>query len=161
MSAVQEKQIRQIRAELGLDRSFAAQYVAWLGDLAHGNFGYSYSQRRPVNEILAERFPRSMELAVLTLGLATLWSVPLGVVSAVRQNTWADYQPADLLHRRPHPLPARPLLPLAAAARVRSESSSTRSSSGTSWLRRRRRFPWRGWRAGTSSTRRCRGTSRR
>jgi peptide/nickel transport system permease protein len=90
-SAIQERQIQQIRAELGLDRPLPVQYVAWLGDLLRGDFGYSYSQRRPVNEILAERFPRSMELAVLTLMLAAVWSVPLGVVSAVRQNTWLDH----------------------------------------------------------------------
>ncbi len=90
-SATQEKQIREIRAELGLDRPVAAQYVTWLRDALHGDFGYSYSQRRPVNEILAERFPRSMELAALTLLLAIVWSIPLGVVSAVRQNTWLDY----------------------------------------------------------------------
>ena len=90
-SAVQEKQIRQIRAELGLDRPVVVQYVAWLRDMARGDFGYSYSQRRPVNDILVERFPRSMELAALTLLLAVLWSIPLGVVSAVRQNTWLDY----------------------------------------------------------------------
>ena len=69
----------------------AVQYLAWLGDAVRGDFGFSYSQRRPVSEILAERFPRSMELAVLTLALAVAWSIPLGVVSAVRQNTWLDY----------------------------------------------------------------------
>ncbi|MBI3635432.1 MAG: ABC transporter permease [Candidatus Rokubacteria bacterium] len=90
-SAVQEKQIRQIRAELGLDRPLPVQYVRWLGDIARGDFGQSYSQRRPVNDILAERLPRSLELAVLTLLLAIVWSIPLGVVSAVRQNTWLDY----------------------------------------------------------------------
>jgi peptide/nickel transport system permease protein len=90
-SAVQEKQIEQIRAELGLDRPLVVQYVAWIGGAVRGDFGHSYSQRRPVNDILIERFPRSMELAVLTLILAVLFSVPLGVVSAVRQDTWADY----------------------------------------------------------------------
>ena len=90
-SAVQKKQIEQIRRELGLDRPVAMQYVSWLAGAARGDFGYSYSQRRPVTEILAERFPRSMELAVVTLVLAALWSIPLGVVSAVRQNTWLDY----------------------------------------------------------------------
>ncbi|MGH7389731.1 MAG: ABC transporter permease [Candidatus Rokuibacteriota bacterium] len=90
-SAVQEKQIQQIRAELGLDRPVLVQYLAWLGDAARGDFGYSYTQRRPVTEILYERFPRSMELAVLTLLVAMVWAVPLGVVSAVRQNTWLDY----------------------------------------------------------------------
>jgi peptide/nickel transport system permease protein len=90
-SAVQQKQIRQIRAELGLDRPVLVQYLAWLGDAARGDFGYSYTQRRPVAEILRERFPRSMELAVLTLVVAVAWAIPLGVVSAVRQNTWLDY----------------------------------------------------------------------
>ena len=90
-SAVQRRQIEQIRRELGLDRPVIAQYGAWLAGAVRGDFGYSYSQRRPVNEILAERFPRSMELAVFTLVLAALWSIPLGVISAVRQNTWLDY----------------------------------------------------------------------
>ena len=90
-SSVQKKQIEQIRKELGLDRPVVAQYLAWLGGAVRGDFGYSYSQRRPVNEILAERFPRSMELAVVTLLLAATWSIPLGVISAVRQNTWLDY----------------------------------------------------------------------
>ena len=44
-----------------------------------------------MRDILLERFPRSMELAVLTMGLAMLWAIPLGVISAVRQNTWLDY----------------------------------------------------------------------
>jgi peptide/nickel transport system permease protein len=44
-----------------------------------------------VTEILRERFPRSLELAFLTLVVAVVWAVPLGVVSAVRQNTWVDY----------------------------------------------------------------------
>jgi peptide/nickel transport system permease protein len=90
-SSVQKKQIEQIRKELGLDRPIVAQYLAWLAGAVRGDFGYSYSQRRPVNEILVERFPRSMELAVLTLLLAAVWSIPLGVISAVRQNTWLDY----------------------------------------------------------------------
>ena len=90
-SAVQKRQIEQIRRELGLDRPVATQYLSWLAGAVRGDFGYSYSQRRPVNEILAERFPRSMELAAVTLILAALWSIPLGVVSAVRQNTWLDY----------------------------------------------------------------------
>ena len=90
-SSVQEKQIRQIRKELGLDRPVIVQYLAWLRDALTLDFGESYSQRRPVRDILIERFPRSMELAVLTLAIAMVWAIPLGVVSAVRQNTWIDY----------------------------------------------------------------------
>ncbi|MGH7277829.1 MAG: ABC transporter permease [Candidatus Rokuibacteriota bacterium] len=90
-SAVQEGQIQQIRAELGLDRPVIVQYLVWLGDALRGDFGHSYTQRRPVADIVRERFPRSMELAVLTLVVAVVWAIPLGVVSAVRQNTWLDY----------------------------------------------------------------------
>ncbi|MBI2468929.1 MAG: ABC transporter permease, partial [Candidatus Rokubacteria bacterium] len=90
-STVQQKQIQQIREELGLDRPIAVQYLAWLGNALRGDFGYSYTQRRPVTDILKERFPRSMELAVLTILVAVAWAIPLGVVSAVRQNTWVDY----------------------------------------------------------------------
>jgi peptide/nickel transport system permease protein len=90
-SAVQEKQIRQIREELGLDRPVVVQYLAWLGNALRGDFGYSYTQRRPVTDILKERFPRSMQLAFLTIVVAVVWAIPLGVISAVRQNTWADY----------------------------------------------------------------------
>ncbi|MGH7312278.1 MAG: ABC transporter permease [Candidatus Rokuibacteriota bacterium] len=90
-SAVQEKQIQQIRAELGLDQPVALQYLSWLGGAIRWDFGYSYTQRRPVTEILWERFPRSMELALLTIVVAVLWAVPLGVISAVRQNTWLDH----------------------------------------------------------------------
>jgi peptide/nickel transport system permease protein len=90
-SAVQQKQIQQIRRELGLDRPLVTQFLTWLRGAIQGDFGYSFSQRRPVTDILKERFPRSMELALLTLLLAMFWAVPLGVISAVRQNTWIDY----------------------------------------------------------------------
>jgi peptide/nickel transport system permease protein len=90
-SAVQKRQIQQIRAELGLDRPVMEQYLAWMSGALRGDFGQSYLQRRPVRDILLERFPRSMELAFLTLLIAVVWAVPLGVVSAVRQNGWMDY----------------------------------------------------------------------
>jgi peptide/nickel transport system permease protein len=90
-SAVQQKHIQQIRRELGLDRPVVVQYLTWAAGAIRGDFGYSYSQRRPVTEILRERFPRSLELAVLTIVVAIAWAIPLGVVSAVRQNTWVDY----------------------------------------------------------------------
>jgi len=78
-SAVQQKQIAQIRRELGLDRPVAVAVPRLAARRGARDFGFSYSQRRPVSEILAERFPRSMELAVLTLALAVAWSIPLGV----------------------------------------------------------------------------------
>ena len=90
-ASIQQQQVQQIRTELGLDRPVLAQYGLWLANALRGDFGYSYTQRRPVFEILKERFPRSMELALLTIVVAVAWAIPLGVVSAVRQNTWTDY----------------------------------------------------------------------
>jgi peptide/nickel transport system permease protein len=90
-SAIQQRQIQQIRDELGLSRPIAVQYVEWMAGAVRGDFGRSYTQRRPVSDILWERFPRSMELALLTLLIALVWAIPLGVLSAVRQNTLLDY----------------------------------------------------------------------
>ena len=90
-STIQKRQIQQIRGELGLDRPVLEQYASWMAGAVRGDFGQSYSQRRPVRDILVERFPRSMELAGLTLAIAVVWAVPLGVISAVKQNGWMDY----------------------------------------------------------------------
>jgi len=73
-SGIQQKQIQQIRSELGLDRPVVIQYLSWLGGAVRGDFGKSYAQRRPVWDILTERFPRSMELAILTLAIALIWA---------------------------------------------------------------------------------------
>ena len=90
-SGVQQKQIQRIRQELGLTEPVMVQYLSWMGGAVRGDFGRSYTQRRPVWDILKERFPRSMELAVLTLAIALVWAIPLGVVSAVHQNGPLDY----------------------------------------------------------------------
>ena len=90
-ATIQERQVREIRAELGLDKPVVVQYATWFGNALQGDFGHSYTQLRPVAAILAERVPRSLELAALTIVIAMLWAVPLGVVSAVRQNSWADH----------------------------------------------------------------------
>ena len=90
-SGVQQKQIQQIRQELGLNQPVVVQYLSWIGGAVRGDFGKSYTQRRPVWDILRERFPRSMELAILTLAIALVWAIPLGVISAVHQNRPVDY----------------------------------------------------------------------
>jgi peptide/nickel transport system permease protein len=88
---VARQAVDKIRRELGLHRPVLVQYLDWLSGIVHGDFGYSYWERRPVAEILGERFPRTMQLALMTMVLAVLWAVPLGVISAVRQDTWSDY----------------------------------------------------------------------
>jgi len=86
-----QRQIADIRAELGLDRPVVLQYFTWITNFATGEFGFSYWEQRPVAEIIGDRFPISMELAILTLLLTMIWAIPLGVISAVKQNTWWDY----------------------------------------------------------------------
>jgi peptide/nickel transport system permease protein len=81
----------QLERELGLDRSIPVQYADWMGGLLQGDLGYSYkSERRAVEEI-APRIPVTAKLAVLALAFSVLFGVPLGVVSAVRQDSGLDY----------------------------------------------------------------------
>ncbi len=81
----------RIEKELGLDRPLPAQYGAWIGGLVTGDLGYSYVSEKPAWDEIAPRIPVSARLAGTALLFAVLLGVPLGVVSAVRQNSWADY----------------------------------------------------------------------
>jgi peptide/nickel transport system permease protein len=86
--------IAQRRAELGLDKPLPVQYVAWLGQLAQGNLGYSFFDRRPVGDILKERIWPTTELMGAALLLALAMGVPLGMLAAVRQYSFLDYASA-------------------------------------------------------------------
>ena len=86
-----QQAIQKMRQELGLDRPLVVQYIDWLLGTVRGDFGYSYWERRPVSEILRERFPRTMQLALMTMVFALCWAIPLRVISAVRQDTLIDY----------------------------------------------------------------------
>ena len=84
-----EKQ--KIVSELGLDLSWPAQYAHWIGGLAHGELGYSYVSEKPVIDEILPRLPITGRLAALAMLFAICTGVPLGVISAVRQNTSLDY----------------------------------------------------------------------
>ena len=86
-----QEDLDEVRKELGLDKSLPVQYVTWMGDVFKGNFGQSYYYDQSVASSLKRAFPRSMELAVLALVISYLIAVPLGVLSAVKQDTWVDY----------------------------------------------------------------------
>ncbi len=81
----------KIISDLGLDRSIPAQYLQWINGLFHGDLGYSYVSEKPVLQEIAPRIPITARLAGLALFFAVIVGVPLGVISAVRQNTWLDY----------------------------------------------------------------------
>lgn len=90
-TATRDAEIQRIRRELALDQPAGVQFLRWLGNAARGNLGRSFTDGRPVLQILTERIPRSVELAVLTMTFALLWAVPFGVVSATRRGTWVDH----------------------------------------------------------------------
>ena len=81
----------RIEAQLGLDKSLPVQYVNWIGGLLRGDLGLSYQTERPAIDEIAPRIPITAKLAVIALTFAILIGVPLGVISAVRQNTKLDY----------------------------------------------------------------------
>jgi peptide/nickel transport system permease protein len=80
-----------IERELGLDKPIPLQYAAWIGGLAQGDFGYSYVSEKPALDEILPRIPVTAKLAALALVFSVVLGVPLGVISAVRQNSGLDY----------------------------------------------------------------------
>jgi peptide/nickel transport system permease protein len=80
-----------IERQLGLDQPIVTQYVNWIAGLARGDLGYAFVSERPALEEILPRIPVTAKLAVLALAFSVLFGVPLGVISAVRQNTGLDY----------------------------------------------------------------------
>jgi peptide/nickel transport system permease protein len=85
------KEKAKIAAELGLDRPIFDQYLQWIGGLFRGDLGFAYVSERPALEEIAPRIPISAKLAGLALFFSIILGVPLGVISAVRQNSVIDY----------------------------------------------------------------------
>ena len=81
----------RIEADLGLDKPIPVQYAQWIGGLLRGDLGISYQTERPALEEIAPRIPITARIAGLSLVFAILLGVPLGVISAVKQNTRLDY----------------------------------------------------------------------
>ncbi|HXE87314.1 MAG TPA: ABC transporter permease [Hyphomicrobiaceae bacterium] len=80
-----------IERQLGLDQPIVTQYVSWIAGLARGDLGYAFVSEKPALDEILPRVPVTAKLAVLALLFSVLFGVPLGVISAVRQNTALDY----------------------------------------------------------------------
>lgn len=87
---VPEGLVRQIEREYGFDKPVPQQYAMWLGNILHGNLGYSFKYKRPVLDVLLERLSATLLLALFSSGLAWFVAVPLGVWSALRRGEWID-----------------------------------------------------------------------
>jgi peptide/nickel transport system permease protein len=89
-AARRQEETARLRRELGLDRPLGVQFAGWARAALRGDLGESLGEGRPVAAILGERIPRSAELALLAMGLALAWALPLGVLAAARRGTWID-----------------------------------------------------------------------
>jgi peptide/nickel transport system permease protein len=83
--------LEEMRAKLGLDRPIHVQYLDWVGRAVRGDLGSSLYSSRPITTELTYRLPVSLELGAVALAVAVLLGVPIGVISAVRQDTVRDY----------------------------------------------------------------------
>jgi peptide/nickel transport system permease protein len=85
------KDLDDLRAKLGLDRPIYVQYFDWLGRVVRGHLGESLWTKRPVIEELARRLPVSLELGLMALCFSISIALPVGIIAAVRQDSFADY----------------------------------------------------------------------
>jgi peptide/nickel transport system permease protein len=81
----------KLEHQLGIDKPIVVQYAAWISGLAHGDLGYSYVSEKPAIQEILPRIPITAKLAGLALLFSIVFGVPLGVISAVKQNTALDY----------------------------------------------------------------------
>ena len=83
--------IEEMRVTLGLDKPFFTQYIDWILNCLQGNFGDSFMLQKPVAELLMDRLWPTLKLTLAATVLMLLFSVPLGVLSAVNHNKPIDY----------------------------------------------------------------------
>jgi peptide/nickel transport system permease protein len=85
-----EQALQACHAELGLDRPWIVQFGQFLWGMLHLDFGISMWSGKPVIDEIASRFPISLEVALLATFIAVVLAIPLGTISALKQNTWID-----------------------------------------------------------------------
>jgi peptide/nickel transport system permease protein len=82
--------VEQVRKAYGLDRPLPVQYAEWIGKAVRGDLGESFFLKVPVSELIADRLPITLTLGICALAFALVLSLPLGVLAAVRPNSWID-----------------------------------------------------------------------
>ncbi|HZQ38195.1 MAG TPA: ABC transporter permease [Dehalococcoidia bacterium] len=91
-----QDQFVAVRHQLGLDKPLLTQYATWLGGVLHGDLGNSVVSKRSISGDMAARLPVTLELGALALLVALLIAVPVGVLSAMRQDSVTDYAARSL-----------------------------------------------------------------
>jgi peptide/nickel transport system permease protein len=90
-AGVSQELVESVRREMGLDKPAYVQYLVWLGNLLRGDLGQSYISRARVADLIAQRLPASLELALAAIVLALLIAVPAGILAAVHRGSWIDH----------------------------------------------------------------------
>lgn len=85
-----EEQLEEIREELGLNDPLLVRYLKYMGGMLHGDLGTSYVTKKDVFKTFMERLPATIQLACSSVLIATLVALPLGIYTAIHQNTWKD-----------------------------------------------------------------------
>lgn len=85
-----QEEYERLRHELGFDRPVSVQYLTWLGRIARGELGNSLIRKRPVVDLIIERFPNTLILAGSGVFFALIIAIPIGILTAVYQDTWID-----------------------------------------------------------------------
>src|SRR5437867_5494516 len=88
---VGEKELAKLRKDLGLDRPYHEQYAIWLWQIVRLDPGYSIFTNEPIPVALKKAIPVTLELAALAMIIGLVVAVPIGVISATRQDTTSDY----------------------------------------------------------------------
>ncbi|SUB00799.1 Glutathione transport system permease protein gsiC [Pannonibacter phragmitetus] len=89
--AATPEQLEKIRTSLGLNEPLLTQFITWAGHLAEGDLGISLISNVPVTDLIGQRIWPTINIAVMTIILAVLIAVPMGVLAAWRHRTWTDY----------------------------------------------------------------------
>ena len=85
-----QDEINALREEMGLNDNFFVRYGRYVADAVTGDFGTSYRSSTPVVEEIAARFPATLQIAMLAMFIAVLIGIPVGIISAIRQYSFAD-----------------------------------------------------------------------
>jgi peptide/nickel transport system permease protein len=91
ISQLNPAQLEDLRTKLGLNDSIFIQYIRWMGNLLQGNLGYSLMTGGSIANIITQRLPRTFELAVMGLVIASFFGILFGFISAIKQNSFIDY----------------------------------------------------------------------
>lgn len=86
-----QTELNRAREELGLNDPLPVQYLRWIGNGLRGDWGESFWLHKPVTHAVADTFPVSVQLGVMAFVITALIGVPIGIISAVKRNTPADY----------------------------------------------------------------------